>query len=88
LATTAPSGPRWWPAVADLVRPIGSVQDADDMTLAVGVDFDTVTVGGQSEWTSWRLNRSQAEEFARLFLAACWEAGVNQARTAEEASDG
>jgi hypothetical protein len=35
----------------------------------------------------WRLSQEQAEEFARLFIAAAWEAGANQARMEEEDGD-
>lgn len=50
------------------VREIGRVMDIDGIALPVGVDYDTVSVGGL------RLDHAAQEEFARLFVAACWRA--------------
>lgn len=51
------------------VHTIGAVHDMDGRRVPVGVDYDVVVVLG------YRLDREQAEEFARLFFSACWEAG-------------
>ena len=52
------------------VRPAGDMQDHDGMTVIVGTDYDTVTI----EPGGIRLSAERAEEFARLFVRACWEA--------------
>jgi predicted alpha/beta-hydrolase family hydrolase len=53
------------------VRELGRVEDIDGAALAVGVDYDTVSIGGH------RLASAQLEEFARLFTAAHWQAAAN-----------
>jgi hypothetical protein len=53
------------------VRELGRVEDIDGAALAVGVDYDTVSIGGH------RLASAQLEEFARLFIAAHWQAAAN-----------
>ena len=58
----------------EFVREVGVVSDIDGVPLDVGVDYDTVTVADR------RLTRDQAEQFAHLFVAACWEAGGNKRR--------
>ena len=65
------------------VRELGRVTDIDDAALIVGVDYDTVSVGAVFGY-SWRLDLAQAEEFARLFVSACWQAGQNARRMGEE----
>jgi hypothetical protein len=69
------------------VREVGSVTDMDEMQLAVGVDFDTVAiyVGAWMSADGVRLTQAQAEEFAQLFVSACWQAGRNARQMAEEA---
>ena len=52
------------------VRPVGDMQDHDGMTVIVGVDYGTVTI----EPGQIRLSAERAEEFAGLFVRACWEA--------------
>jgi hypothetical protein len=56
------------------VRRTGEVYDIGDRAVIVGVDHDTVSiqVGGMQAC----LTSSQAEEFAQLFVAACWEAAT------------
>ena len=56
------------------VRDIGSVHDIDGRRVPVGVDYDSVVILGR------RLSAIQAEEFAHLFTAACWQAGANHRR--------
>jgi hypothetical protein len=67
------------------VRLLGQVEDADGYLLAIGVDGGTVTVGhpAGSEGSAWRLTCAQAEEFARLFVAASWQADVNRRMAGE-----
>jgi hypothetical protein len=50
-------------------RVLGQVYDTDGIPLQVGVDYDTVTIGGQ------KLDQASAEVFAHLLVAACWQAG-------------
>ena len=70
------------------VRETGRTEDMDGIALAVGVDYDAVSLGhGHHTGPVWRLTQAQAEEFAHLFVAACWEAGQNARRMAE-AGDG
>jgi hypothetical protein len=59
------------------VRVLGQVEDIDGLTVNVGVDYETVVIGGH------RFNQQQQEEFARLFVAAAWQAG-QQSRTLAE----
>lgn len=60
------------------VRTLGQVEDIDGTPITVGVDYDTVVVAAR------RLTRAQAEEFAQLFIAACWEAADCGGRMAAE----
>jgi hypothetical protein len=55
---------------------VGHVVDLDGMRLYAGVDYDTVTIhaGVFVPGAGIRLESVQAEEFARLYVAACWEA--------------
>ena len=50
----------------------------DGALLPVLVDYDSVLVG------PFRLSGAQTEEFAQLFVAACWQAGAQQGRMGEE----
>lgn len=56
------------------VRILGEVTDLDDVRVGVGVDFGAITVG------QLRFSADQAEELARLFVAACWQAGQQDAQ--------
>ena len=61
------------------VRELGTVEDLDGVRLVVDVDYDTVVlsscaVPGAIPRASWRLTSAQAEEFAQLFVSACWQA--------------
>jgi hypothetical protein len=63
--------------VADpYVRELGRVQDIDGIPVTVGVDYDCVTISGA------RLTGAALEEFARLFIAAHWQAAANAAAAA------
>ena len=64
------------------VRTIGCVKDEDGYPVSVGVNYDTVTIG------VCRLNQAQQEEFARLFVSACWQAGQQAWRAPEEVTGG
>ena len=59
-----------------MVRVVGTVHDTDGAPVYVGVDFDTVAIvtAGKS-----CLTHDQAEEFARLFVASCWQAADQRA---------
>ena len=58
------------------VYELGRVADIDGIALPVGVDYDTVSVGGL------RLDHAAQEEFARLFIAAIWRAALSLPLTA------
>ncbi len=61
------------------VRPVEQLEDEDGAGFVVGVYYDTVTLGPPGPMPSWglRLSLAQAEDFARAFTRACWEAGAN-----------
>jgi hypothetical protein len=64
------------------VREIGKAEDSTDETwLTIGVDYDTVDIGG------YRFSGEHLEQFAQTFVAACWAAGYNKRRMEEEARD-
>ncbi len=67
------------------VRILGSVADMDGSVVHVGVNYDTVSVSNAVDSV---FTQAQAEEFGRLFVAACWEAGANKRRMDGEVSDG
>ena len=58
------------------VREIDQVDDAGGFPLPVGIHRGSVIIGDPREGTSWALDAEQAEEFARLFVRACWEAAA------------
>jgi hypothetical protein len=62
-----------------MVRQVGTVRDLDDYPVAVGIDYDTVTIG------VCKLDESMAAEFAQLFIAACWQAAANAERMRADA---
>lgn len=72
--------------MAERERDLGFVTDIHGREFRVKVDHDCVLLGAY--YTDFVLTREQAEEFARLFVAACWEAGYNAAQMAAEARDG
>ncbi len=53
------------------VRETGRMLDSSGSLIRFGVDHDTVTIKHGPVNT---LGPAQAEDFARLFVAACWEA--------------
>ena len=60
------------------VREIGRLDDGGDVAvpLAVGVCYDTVTVGcGAIRWT---LSAGAVEELAQLLVSAAWQAAAYQ----------
>jgi len=67
------------------VRQVDVVEDMDGRPLWVGVDYDTVTIG-LPPYEVWKLTSSQAEQFAQVFVRACWEAA--RCGTEEEMSGG
>jgi hypothetical protein len=58
-------------------REIGRVEDMDGRLIVVSADHDRVVLGGPG--ASLVLTCAVAEEFAALFVAACWEAARNSA---------
>ena len=64
------------------VRTVGDLRDLDGDTVEVGVDYDSVTIkiGGRCA----RFESMQADDFAHLFVAACFQAGAQSARMAED----
>jgi hypothetical protein len=55
-------------------RDVGYVEDDDRCCkLTVGIDHNSVTLGKHGA-VLWHLDPQQAEEFAQLFVRACWEA--------------
>ena len=70
-------------AVADdpHVREIGRLQDGQGRIVIIGVDYDTVTLRTLRTRTSGAvtLTSTEAEEFAQLYLAACWQAARQSA---------
>jgi len=67
-----------------MVREIGRVTDIDGDNAIIGVAYETVTVDIRGYV---RLDATQQEDFARLFVAAVWAAGHNKARMEEDARD-
>jgi hypothetical protein len=61
------------------VHEIGRLTDPDGRQLVVSVDHDTVAIGNSSE-VAYYLGSIEAEEFAQLLIAACWQAARNNAR--------
>lgn len=59
--------------VPDIMRgnTLGHVTDADGLAVFVGTYNGTVTVGDKFPY---RFTPQQAEEFAQLFIRACWVA--------------
>jgi hypothetical protein len=65
------------------VREVGRLAGVDGSTVTVGVNYDSVSIGAGRGLVA-QLTRTQAEEFAHLFVAACWEAGENARHMAAE----
>jgi hypothetical protein len=61
------------------VLEVGQLADIDGAHIDIGVDYDTVTVAG------YRFDADGCEEFAKLFVRACWMAGVNAERMRSDA---
>jgi hypothetical protein len=55
------------------VRQLGDVTDIDGIPVTVGVDYDCVVIDARDA----RLTGAALEEFARLFIAAHWQAAAN-----------
>ena len=67
------------------VREIGRLTEIDGMYVSIGVDYDSVTV--QVGGVKATLTQPHAEEFAQLFVSACWQAGAQARQMAEETWD-
>jgi hypothetical protein len=57
------------------VRETGRIEDMDGNVMAVSVNYDCVVLGDPD--TGFVLTAAMCEEFASLFIAACWEAARN-----------
>jgi hypothetical protein len=68
------------------VREIGRIEDMDGNVLTVGVDYDAVTIGWPTG-PEWRIESSQADEFAALYVSACWQAAAQAANLAAMAGE-
>ena len=64
------------------VREIGRLTEIDGMYVSIGVDYDSVTV--QVGGVKATLTQPHAEEFAQLFVSACWQAGAQSRQMAQE----
>jgi hypothetical protein len=60
------------------VREIGSFYDGAGLALRVGVDHHTVTI--EMPGRTYRLTATDAEDFARMFISACWQAAEQAGR--------
>jgi hypothetical protein len=71
------------------VRVVDRIEDTDGMAVFIGVDYGTVTIhaGTFVPGGGIRLESSQADEFARAFNAACWEAAGQDAELRAGAGD-
>jgi hypothetical protein len=60
------------------VREVGHIDTGTDGIVSVGVDYDTVAIyfAGWLSADGVRLTSSQAEDFAQLFVSACWQAAA------------
>ena len=56
------------------VREIGRVRDVFGSDLIVGVELNTVTLSYEPDLRKVQLTEAAAEEFAQLFIRACWVA--------------
>jgi hypothetical protein len=65
------------------VRFVGQVEDMDGMPVKVGVDYDAVTI--QAWGAPIRFQSAAAEEFAQLYVSACWQAARQAGEMAAEA---
>ena len=70
------------------VRKLGHIIDADGAAFSVGVDHDLVTIwpgehDDSHRYSTLRLAADAAEEFARLFVSAVWQAGQQAGRLEE-----
>jgi hypothetical protein len=64
------------------VRHVGRIKDIHKTTVDIGIDHDAVTVAvGITQAT---LPGPQAEEFARLFVSACWQAAEQAGRMRDD----
>ena len=70
--------------MSEPVRNLGHVVTMAGGLATVGVDHDVVVVTADSA----AFTCGQAEEFAHLYLAACWEAARYAGRMAAENTEG
>jgi hypothetical protein len=67
------------------VREVGQVDDMDGMPVKVGVDYDAVTI--QARGAPIRFQSAAAEEFAQLYVSACWQAARQAGEMAAEVDE-
>jgi hypothetical protein len=68
------------------VRDIGQVEDIDGQVLIIGVDYHALVLREPGQMgKSWRLESAAAEEFAQLYVSACWQAARQAGEMAAEA---
>lgn len=62
------------------VRVVGHVEGMGGEQLFIGVDHDSVAIyfGAWLSASGLQLESAQAEEFASLFVGACWEAAAQR----------
>jgi len=62
------------------VRVVGRLADEQGREVIVGVDYDTVTLRTLHTRTDGAVTLAshQAEEFAQMYVAACWEAAAQR----------
>lgn len=81
-------------AATGYVRQVGdAIEDAEggQPDVFLGVDHDCVTIHVGSFTSGGHaiaLDAAQAEDFAALFTAACWQASANAGRMRAEHEDG
>jgi hypothetical protein len=68
------------------VRFVGQVEDFEGQVLELAVDYDTVVLREPGQMgKAWRLESAAAEEFAQLYVSACWQAARQAGEMAAEA---
>ncbi len=63
------------------IRAVGETKDADGNPVLIGIEHDWVAIQCT---LPLRLGSHEAEEFAQMFVAACWEAARQGGQLARE----
>lgn len=69
-----------------MLRILGKVEDVDGIPAALGAEYGRVRI--EAGASVLLLDAAKAQEFARLFTAACWEAADQNAVLEHENPDG